>query len=249
VIQDKLQQLMKRRTQFSIDHAGTVGSYDTWANQVGDDGYTFEKFYPYFMKSQNFTPPNANKRLVNATPAYDASALGHGGPLEVIFPNYAGAFGTWVQRGLQAIGIHQINGFQSGKLIGSAYSLGTIKYTENIRDSSETAFLQPALTKENPNLIIFPQTLAKKILFDGNKTATGVEVNTGGLQYTINVNREVILSAGAFQSPQLLMVSGIGPANLLTQHGIQVLADRPGVGMNMRVGDINLSTIIHAMLM
>jgi choline dehydrogenase len=204
-----------------------------WADQVGDDSYTYKNFYPYVKKSQKFTPPDGSKRLANATPSYDKSTLGQRGPLEVIFPNYAGAFGTWVEKGLKAIGINPINGFQSGKLIGSSYCLATIKYHENIRDSSETAFLQPALAKEDPNLIVFPFTLAKKIVFDGNKKTSGVEVDTGGLKYTINVKNEVILSAGAFQSPQLLMVSGVGPADILTKHGIEIIADRPGVGQNM----------------
>jgi len=227
---------MEWGTKKPVDHSSTAGAYDMWADIVGDDSYTYDNFYPYFMKSQNFTPPNQSKRLANATPSYNESVLGTSGPLSTIFPNYAGAFGTWVEKGLAAIGITPINGFQNGKLIGSSYSLATINYDENIRDSSETSFLQSSLIKENPNLIIFPLTLAKKILFDGNKTATGVEVDTGGLSYTINVNREVILSAGVFQSPQLLMVSGIGPASVLNQYGIQVLADRPGVGQNMTVG-------------
>ena len=204
---------------------------------VGDDSYRYENFYPYFMKSQNFTPPDESKRFANATPQYDAKVLGKGGPLSVIFPNYAASFGTWVQKGLAAVGINGINGFQSGKLIGSAYALATIKYTENIRDSSETAFLQPALHKAKPNLIVFPSTMAKRILFDADKKAIGAEVDTGGLKYVLNASKEVILSAGSFQSPQLLMVSGIGPADLLKKHGIDVLADRPGVGQNMTVCD------------
>ncbi|KAG9244293.1 oxidoreductase [Calycina marina] len=214
-------------------HLPTAGSLDLWADRVGDSSYSFANFLPYYMKSQKFTPPNQSKRLANATPCYDTTTLGTTGPLSVIFPNYAGAFATWVVKGLSSIGITPINGFTSGKLIGSAYALGTINYNTNTRDSSETAFLDPLLVKSSPNLIVFPNTLAKKILFDSAKKATGVSVNTQGLTYTLSVKREVILSAGAFQSPQLLMVSGIGPAATLTKYGIPVIADRPGVGQNM----------------
>lgn len=211
-----------------------------WAAQVGDDNYTYQNFLPYFKKHQNFTQPDSSRRLANATPSYDESFLGTQGPLDVIFPNYAGAFGTWVAKGLQALGMYAINGFQSGELIGSAYALASIIYDQNIRESSETAYLQPVLETGNQNLIIFPLTLGKKVLFDESKKAVGAIVNTQGLEYSINVTREVILSAGSFQSPQLLMDSGVGPADVLTQHGIEVIADRPGVGQNMSVCNLRI---------
>ena len=147
-----------------------------WADQVGDDSYNYENFLPYFQRSQNFTPPDQSRRLANATPSYDASVLGRSGKLSVIFPNYAAAFGTWVEKGLAAVGIKPIDGFQSGKLIGSAYALATINYDENVRESSETAFLQPELAEVDPNLIVFPLTMGKRIIFDSDKKATGVEV-------------------------------------------------------------------------
>ena len=90
------------------------------------------------------------------------------------------------------------------------YSLNTIDAKTQTRESSETGFLQLALRQGN--LIVYQSALAKRILFGGNKTATGVLVETRGSQYTISAKREVILSAGVFGSPQMLMVSGIGPA-------------------------------------
>ncbi|KAF2994040.1 hypothetical protein E8E13_000450 [Curvularia kusanoi] len=214
-------------------HVGTKGSYDMWAELVGDDSYKYDNFYPYFAKSQNFTPPDMSRRNANATPSYDDSVLGKGGKLDVIFPNWAGAFGTWVEQGLQVIGINPIRGFQSGELIGSSYSLATIEYERNIRASSEVAFLQPELKRENPNLLIFPSTLAKKVQFDANKKATGVEIDRSGFNNVLSARREVILSAGAFQSPQLLMISGVGPRETLEKYDIDVVAERLGVGQNM----------------
>jgi choline dehydrogenase len=212
---------------------GTKGSYDMWADLVGDDSYRYDEFLPYFMRHQNFTPPESSHRFANATPHYDDTVLGTDGKLEVIFPNYANAFGTWVEKGLAAIGLNPINGFQSGDLIGSSYSLATIEYQSNVRSSSETAFLRPELKKDAPNTMFYPNTLGKKVLFDDNKKATGVIVETDGFVYELSATREVILSAGAFQSPQLLMVSGIGPRDLLEEHDIDVLVDSPGVGQNM----------------
>lgn len=204
-----------------------------WAEQVGDDSYTYDNFYPYFMKSQNFTPPDMSRRNANSTPHYDDTVLGKGGKLDVIFPNWAGAFGTWVEKGLQAIGVTPIEGFQSGELIGSSYSLATIEYDRNIRASSEVAFLQPELKRETPNLLVFPSTMAKKVLFDANNRATGVEIDRSGFKNVLSAKKEVLLSAGAFQSPQLLMVSGVGPRKTLEKYGINVIAERPGVGQNM----------------
>lgn len=214
-------------------HIGTAGSYQMWADQVGDDSYTYENFLPYFQISQNFTPPDQSRRIANATPSYDESVLGRSGKLSVIFPNFAAAFGTWVERGLAAIGINPIDGFQSGRLIGSAYSLATINYDRNVRESSVEAFLVPELGEVDPNLIVFPLTMAKRIMFDSDRRATGVEVDTGGLRYVLNAREEVIVSAGSFQSPQLLMVSGVGPAESLQRHGIDVISDLRGVGQNM----------------
>lgn len=152
------------------------------------------------------------------------------------FANYAMAFSSWAQKALAELGIRPINGFTSGKLLGSSYTLSTIEYSTMTRESSETAFLQPALEKRNPNLRVFQSTLGKKIIFGAEKRATGVQVDTAGKVYTLSVKKEVILSAGAFQSPQLLMVSGVGPKANLARHGIPLVADRPGVGQNMWVG-------------
>lgn len=222
---------------------GSVGSYEQWADLVGDQDYTWRNFLPYFEKSLNFTPPDSHKRAANATPEYDTATLGPGnGPLSVTFTNYAQAFSSWVQKGLTEIGIHPRRGFTSGELMGSSYVLNTIEPTLQTRESSETAYLQPALA--NPNLIVYTQTLAKKIIFDSNKVATGVQVDTQGKVYNLSARKEVILSAGTFQSPQLLMVSGIGPRATLSQYNIPVVADLPGVGQNMWVSKLGQSSRI-----
>ncbi|KAL9629342.1 MAG: hypothetical protein Q9204_005326, partial [Flavoplaca sp. TL-2023a] len=174
-----------------------------------------------------------NFRFANGTPEYDLTVLGDGsGPLSVTFSHYVQAFGTWATRGLSAIGIPIIKNFQSGALLGQSYSMFTINATEMTRDSSETSFLRrgPAY----PNYIVYQSTLAKQILFNGNNTATGVLVETQGLQYTLHATKEVILSAGVFGSPQLLLVSGIGPAATLREHQIPIIAPLAGVGQNMQ---------------
>lgn len=224
---------------------GTIEAYQRWADEVGDQSYTFKALLPFFEKSLNFTPPDNSKRGLNATPQYDAQNLGAGGqPLDITFPNYALSFSTWVQKGLEVIGVKPINGFTSGQLLGSSFNIATINQTTGLRESSETAFLQPALGR--PNLVVYTHTLAKKILFE-NATTTGVLVDTGDQILTILAKREVILSAGALQSPQLLMVSGIGPKVTLEQHNIPIIKESPGVGQNLWVSE-SVPSIIQPLI-
>lgn len=213
-------------------HRGTKGSYKQWADQVGDDSYLWDNILPYFEKSLNFTPPSET-RFPNATPQYDISNLGDGsGPLQITYGAYAWAFGTWGKKALAAVGIPERQGFTSGSLFGSSNQLLTIDATQQTRDSSETSFLRK-LGLQNPNLVVYPNTLATRILFDSNKVAIGIDIDFGGRNYTLNATKEVIVSAGTFQSPQLLMVSGVGPESRLGEFGIPVIADRPGVGQNL----------------
>jgi choline dehydrogenase-like flavoprotein len=94
--------------------------------------------------------------------------------------------------------------------------------------------LDSAASEGLTNLKVFTLTIAKKILFDANKKATGVTVESLLIPYTLQATKEVIVSAGAFQSPQLLMVSGVGPAEQLQEQNIPVVMDLPGVGQNMQ---------------
>lgn len=124
-------------------------------------------------------------------------------------------------------------GFNMGRLIGSGLMTFTIDPSNAHRSSSESSFLQQAM--ENTTLKVYTQTLAEKITFTGENVASGVVVSTnGGRQYILSARKEVIVSAGTFQSPQLLMVSGIGPRITLKEFDIPVVKDSPGVGQNLQ---------------
>lgn len=212
----------------------TKGALQKWADDVDDQSWAYDNASKYYNKSLSFTPPDMSKRIMNATPDYDTSTLGSNGPLKLAYPNYAQAVSTWFSKSMETLGIVPVNGFTSGALNGSAFLVNAINHTDGNRDSSETAFLRPFL--DRPNLSVFNGTLAEKVLFDGTK-ATGVQVSfyaDSTKSYSIFAAKEVIVSAGPFQSPQLLQVSGVGPAALLKQHGIQIIADRPGVGHGMQ---------------
>ncbi|KAL4916763.1 hypothetical protein BDW62DRAFT_202425 [Aspergillus aurantiobrunneus] len=214
-------------------HLPSEGSLQRWAEEVDDDSWNFENMLPYIMRSQRFTPPNENLRFQNATPTYDDATLGRSGPLDVIFPNYAGGLASWIARAFEELRLSAISGFSSGHLLGSAYVLGTIQPDTQLRASAKTAYIDPLLGR-NLNLIVYQSTHAKQILFRNDTVATGVRVSSEGQEYTLSARNEVIVAAGAFKTPQLLMVSGIGPAANLERHNIPVVADRPGVGQNLQ---------------
>lgn len=215
-------------------HRGTIGSYQKWAEQVGDPSYEFSNFLPYFQRSAHFTPPNETLRFANATPYYDLSAWNNslGGPVQASYPVYSAAIQSWGSLAMEVVSMPRINGFDSGALIGSDYALASIDPVDEERSSSQNSYLRQAM--RDTGIQIYTQALAEKILIHlSNKTAYGVAVNTAGKLFTLTANKEVIVSAGTFQSPQLLMVSGIGPRTLLQKFNISLLADLPGVGQNL----------------
>jgi choline dehydrogenase len=183
-------------------------SYQRWADQVGDSGYTFDNLLPFYKKSVRLTPPNLAKRnAANATPEYDPSSFANGGPLDVSWNNWVDPTLTWIAKALQAMGL-PINpkGWSAGDLSGGSWTPATIDPSHATRESSQTSYLEYALT--NTNLKVYHHSLVSKILFKGKK-ATGITVSTNGTAaYTLSAKKEVILSAGVFHSPQLLMLSG-----------------------------------------
>lgn len=137
------------------------------------------------------------RRSIKPAHNYDPDAFSsNGGPLHVSYPSYYWAVSEYLLKGLEAIGLARIAGFSSGALIGFASPTSTIDPSFGTRSSSETSFLEDALQRTN-KLHVYLNTLAKKVNFDENKTATGVDVTTAGVSYTLNAVKEVIVSAGA----------------------------------------------------
>ena len=132
-------------------------------------------------------------------------------------------------------GLGSIAGLNSGKLIGYSTMTAAVDIRTATRDSSETSFLQTG-AQASKHLKIYPNTLVKRITFDGEKRAKGVDVQANlanvDLDFHLSARKEVIVSAGVWHSPQLLMVSGVGPPETLSQYGIDLVSDLPGVGQN-----------------
>ncbi|KAM0796604.1 glucose-methanol-choline oxidoreductase [Usnea florida] len=214
-------------------HRGTVGAFQQWADKVGDQSYTFEALLPYFRKSPQLTPPNYGKRQAGGPVLYDPNAFSTaGGPLQVSYANYWQPISGYFKNAFASLGLTPLPGFNSGKLLGYSEFTVTVDPEAETRSSSETSFLQSAILSA-PSAQIYQRTLAKKIIFNKNKTAIGVAVSTDGVSYTLSAKKEVVLAAGVFRSPQLLMVSGVGPAATLQELKIPVISDLPGVGQNM----------------
>ena len=160
--------------------------------------------------------------------------------------NWAVPITSYASQAFASIGIPTIQDFSSGTLLGAQYTALTISSPDEERSSSESSFLRAAQGRKN--LKVYSRTLAKRILFEDNQ-ATGVLVQTANGTACLTAKKEVILSAGAvgireqrryshadtlqFQSPQLLMVSGIGPEATLRKLKIPIVAIREGVGQNM----------------
>ncbi|KAF2185248.1 GMC oxidoreductase [Zopfia rhizophila CBS 207.26] len=214
-----------------VYHRATRGAYKKWADAVGDKGYEWDNFRPYFDKSTTFHPADTSKRPSNSTPPDDPAGLtAKSGPVSIAYSNYVPPVTSWLLKAVEAVGMKPIPGFIDGVLIGSSWNLRAIDAKTQVRESSETAYLRSALKR--PNLIVYHSTMVTKLLFDGNE-AVGVACNTLGKEFRLMAGKEVIVSAGAFQSPHLLLVSGIGPKETLEKYGIQVLVDAPGVGKGM----------------
>lgn len=174
---------------------GTKGTYQRWAEVVGDDSYAFNKILRFFAKSPAFTPPNYAKRREGGVVRFDTGAFDpSGGPLQVSYSNFWQPFSDYVRTGFAKLGFKALSGLNSGELIGSAEFTFTLDPYAQTRSSSETSFLQAAIEKST--IQVYQQTLAKRIIFSENKTATGVQVVTSGRSYFLSAKREVILSAG-----------------------------------------------------
>ena len=193
---------------------GQREDYDGWA-AAGNPGWSYDEVLPYFKRAEH------NERGADAF-------HGSGGPLNVMdlrSPNrYSDVF---VQAAVQA-GMQRNPDFNGAMQEGAG--MYQVTHRNGERCSAAKAYLTPALGR--PNLTVFTLSNATRILTDGRR-ATGVAFLQDSVQRQVHARGEVLLAAGAIQSPQLLMLSGIGPAAELQQHGIAVVHDLPGVGQSL----------------
>jgi choline dehydrogenase len=194
---------------------GHRDDYDIWA-KMGAKGWHYDAVLPYFKKSEN------NEQ-------HDDAFHGQGGLLNVTEAKYyrtelADAFvAACVEKGLP-----ETSDYNGAQQEGVGHFQFTIKDAK--RHSTATAFLKPVLDRKN--LTVFTKTHVKKVIIE-NDRAIGVEILRGGKTEKISVKKEVLLSAGAFGSPQILMLSGIGAKDELRRQDIELKKELQGVGKNL----------------
>ncbi|KAF2137754.1 GMC oxidoreductase [Aplosporella prunicola CBS 121167] len=216
---------------------GTVGSFEKWASIVGNDLWKWDNVFYFYKKSANFTPPNYDKIDPRFNISYDPSAFDNslGGPLQISYGNNQQDYSPGVAHGFEAMGLSLIPGLNSGYLLGYGPMSATVNPKAATRETSQTSFVQTAI--DETDIKLYQTTTVKKILFDDDKKAIGVEVEGHGgipVVYNLYASKEIVVSAGAFRSPQLLMASGVGPKAILDQFSIPVVADLPGVGQGIQ---------------
>lgn len=196
---------------------GHPRDFDHWA-ETGAEGWSGADVAPYFDRMECWDGRGEG----------DGDWRGKDGPLHVT----RGArenplFDAFIEAGGQA-GFELTEDYNGEKPEG----FGAMEHTihEGRRWSAADAYLKPALKRQNCDMI---RCLAQKIIIEEGR-ATGVEILRGGKVERVKARREVILSASAFNTPKLLMLSGIGPGAHLAEHGIEVIADRAGVGANLQ---------------
>ncbi|MFZ2872120.1 GMC family oxidoreductase [Zavarzinia sp.] len=195
---------------------GHRSDYDNWA-QAGCRGWSWDEVLPYFMRSEH------NERGADAS-------HGQGGPLNVQdFAEPNPLVDVFIEAGKQA-GLPHTADFNDGDHL---HGVGVYQRTckDNRRWSTARAFL--GASEGRTNLTVITRAQATRVLVEGGR-ATGVEIARGGRREVVRAAREVILSGGAVNSPQLLLLSGIGPGEEIRRHGIPVVLDLPGVGRNLQ---------------
>jgi choline dehydrogenase len=190
---------------------GNRADYDQYAAD-GAEGWSYEDVLPLFRRSEN------NSRGAD-------EYHGDSGPLYIQDPRSPNDLSTRIVEAVAATGIERNDDFNGAEQLGTG--LYQVTQRRGMRWTTAQGFIDPA--RKRRNFTVLTNTLARRVLVE-NGRAVGVEVERNGEIAQLRAEREVVLSAGALNTPQLLMLSGIGPAEHLAEHGITTLVDNPNVG-------------------
>ena len=215
---------------------GQARDYDQWAQLTGDDTWRWDKVLPAFRHHEDHwrldKPGSADE---NFKRLHGNRATGSTGEWRVEKQRLRWDVLDAFAHAAQQAGIPATQDFNSGNNEGVGYF--EVNQKKGLRWNTAKAFLRPTCYGR-PNFEMWTHAHAAQLIVetqaDGSRRCTGVQVWNGKEMVTAHATREVVLSAGAVNSPQLLQLSGIGPAQLLRQHGIEVVHDLPGVGANLQ---------------
>lgn len=195
---------------------GVASDYDVW-RQLGNVGWAYEDVLPFFKKMES------NRRG-------DDRFHGRSGPLLIGEPAWRNELSEAYVAAAKAAGLPENPDFNGAQQEGVGYYQLTAR--DGRRNSTARAFLKPA--RSRPNLHIVTGAHAEKVVFDG-KRARGVVYRQNGQTVTADAKLEIVLSGGAVNSPQLLMLSGVGQAEQLKKHGIEVTVNSPASARTSRI--------------
>lgn len=200
---------------------GSIPDYDAW-EVLGNKGWNWKSFIAAMLRVENFQNTKQDRTL------YGSKGVGHGGPIQTLINRFIFSPQEGFIPALESLGVAQNLNSLDG------HPLGVMYQPSNIREVNYTRSYSPTfLWLAGPNLQVMVNTTVSKVVLEKSNSsvlATGVEVN-GSI---IKANKEVILSAGTFQSPQLLELSGIGQQSVLSEAGIDTILNCHGVGENLQ---------------
>uniref|UniRef100_A0A0U9HSJ2 Putative GMC oxidoreductase n=1 Tax=Chrysomela populi TaxID=154003 RepID=A0A0U9HSJ2_CHRPP len=210
-----------------IYQRGVPEGFNEWAEITNDPSWAWENLIPLFKRSEDFhhNDPNAP-----ADPQYH----GTGGPLYVQYVTPQNPITTTFLEANKAVG-NKLVDYNGPSQVGATVFQLYLKNGQ--RQNISSAFLDPVMDRKN--LEVLTESYVTKINIDENKKAVGVTFTNHGKTYTVTADKEVILSAGVYQSPQILLLSGIGPKEHLEEVGIEVIEDLEGVGSSLQDDPIN----------
>ncbi|KAJ9134158.1 GMC oxidoreductase [Pleurostoma richardsiae] len=215
------------------------GIIDAWG-ALGNEGWSFEALQPYLRKfATTHEPPKSAREISRMDGHYEAAfTKSETGPLQISFSEGYGATNSAWMDTFAKLGLQMTTDPRSGAAIGAFQNGATIDPVTKARSYAASAYLTPEVRKRE-NLTVWTDTIVTKIVLvkqdDGDVVAQGVKIRSeDGEEKTISARNEVVLAAGALQSPQLLELSGIGGKELLEKHGIPVVIDNPNVGEHMQ---------------
>lgn len=198
---------------------GHPADYDGWAAD-GCTGWDYNSVLPYFKKSEQLSKNGSSGTI-------DDNAHGTSGPMTTEFPRYRTDYSTTFVQAAQSLGMPQID-YNAGSQLGVSYLLANT--AKGCREDTCDEYINK-IAQGRSNFYVTFNSHVTKLNFNGT-TVTGVTFTKGNTNYTASIKKEVILAGGAINSPQILMLSGIGPAAQLQSLGIPVLKDSP-VGERM----------------
>ncbi|TQB69059.1 hypothetical protein MPDQ_002389 [Monascus purpureus] len=211
--------------------------FDAWT-ALGNNGWTADDLAPYLRKFHTYTPASPGTSTLLSLDLIEAGDQGTDGPLPVSFPEVYGPLNQAWHETFEKLGWKSLDDPIKGQKIGPFACPLSIDAKKGSRGYA-TAYYSPEVA-QRPNLQLLTETHVQRVLLEKEEngsavSATGVQVRTKeGEQQSLFAKREVILSAGAFQSPQILELSGIGNEKILEKYGISAVIDNPGVGENLQ---------------